>query len=56
MVCTIPVRFQGDWLPTLKEIETLDETSTRDVKLKKGEEYAETREDDEDNIYKFNSD
>lgn len=48
--------FQGDQLPTLKEIETLEETSTRNVKLKTGDEYEETREDDEDNVYKLDSD
>ena len=52
----IPVWCQGDPLPTLKEIETLEETSTRDVKLKKGDEYAETHEDYENNIYQFDSD
>ena len=51
----IPVWCQGDPLPTLKEIETLEETSTHDVKLRKGDEYAETHKD-EDNIYKFDSD
>ena len=30
------------------EIETLEETSKRDVKLEKGEKYVETCEDDED--------
>ena len=48
--------FQVDPLPTLKEIETLEETSTRDVKLKKGDEYWETREDDEDDMYEFDGD
>ena len=36
----IPVWFQSEPLPTLKAIETLEETSTRDVKLKKGDEYV----------------
>ena len=48
--------FQGDQFPTLKEIETLEETSTRNGKLKTGDEYAETREDDKDNVYKLDSD
>ena len=48
--------LQGESLPTLKEIETLEETSTHDVKLKKGEEYVETCEDDEDDVYEFDSD
>ena len=48
--------FQGEPLPTLKGIETLEETSTHDVKLKKGDEYVETCEDDEDGIYEFDSD
>ena len=47
---------QGAPLPTLKEIETLEETSTHDVKLKKGEEYVETCEDDKDDVYEFDSD
>ena len=47
---------QGEPLPTLKEIETLEETSTHDVKLKKGDEYVEICEDDEDDIYEFDSD
>ena len=42
--------FQGDPLPNLREIETSEEASTCDVTLKKGDEYAETCEDDEDNI------
>ena len=42
--------FQGEPLPTLKEIETLEETSTHDAKLKKGDEYVETCEDDSDEI------
>ena len=33
------------------EIETLEETSKRDVKLEKGEKYVETCEDEEDDIY-----
>ena len=49
----IPVWFQGEPLPTLKETETLEETSTHDVK---GDEYVETCEDDEDDIYEFDSD
>ena len=48
--------FQGEPFPTLKESETSEEASTGDVKLKKGEEYMETCEDDEDGIYKFESD
>ena len=52
----IPVWFQGEPLQTLKEIETLEETSTHDIKLKKGDEYVETCEDDEDDIYEFDSD
>ena len=52
----IPVWFQGEPLSTLKETETLQETSTHDVKLKKGDEYVETCEDDEDDIYEFDSD
>ena len=52
----IPVWFQGDPLPTLEEIETLEKISTHDVKLKKGDEYVETRENDEDDIYEFVSD
>ena len=48
--------FQGEPLPTLKGTETLEETSTHDVKLKKGDEYVETCEDDEDDIYEFDSD
>ena len=48
--------FQGDQFPTLKEIETLEETSTRNGKLKTGDEYAETREDNKDNVYKLDSD
>ena len=48
--------FQGEPFPTLKESETSEEASTGDVKLKKGEEYMETCEDDEDDIYKFESD
>ena len=47
--------FQGKPLPTLKEIETLEERSTHDVNLKKGDEYVETCEDDEDDIYEFDS-
>ena len=43
-------------LPTLKEIKTLEEKSTRDVKFKKGDECVETCEDDEDDIYEFDSD
>ena len=38
----LSARFQGEPLPTLKAIETLEETSTRDVKLKRGDEYVET--------------
>ena len=48
--------FQGEPLPALKETETLEETSTHDVKSKKGGEYVETCEDDEDDIYEFDSD
>ena len=48
--------FQGEPLPALKETETLEETSTHDVKSKKGAEYVETCEDDEDDIYEFDSD
>ena len=48
--------FQGEPLPILKEIKTLKETITHDVKLKKGDEYVETCEVDEDDIYAFDSD
>ena len=34
----------------------MEETSTHNIKLKKGDEYVETYEDDEDNIYEFDSD
>ena len=37
-----PGWFQDEPLPTLKEIETLNEASARDTKLKKGDEYMET--------------
>ena len=52
----IHVWFQGKPLPTLKEIEALEETSTHDVNLKKGDEYVETCEDDQDDIYEFDCD
>ena len=42
--------FHCDQLPTLKEIENLEKTSTRDVTSKKGDGYGEAREDDEDNL------
>ena len=47
--------FQGDPLPTLKEIENSEETSTSVVKLKKSDENGENHENDEDGMYKFNS-
>ena len=42
--------FQGDQLQNLREIEISEEASTSDATLKKGDEYAETCEDDEDII------
>ena len=42
-------------LPTLKEIENSEETSTGDVKLKKSDENGENHENDEDGIHKFNN-
>ena len=51
----IQVWFQGEPFLTLIEIETLEETRTRNVKLKKGDEYVETCEDGEDDIYGFDS-
>ena len=39
-----------------KTTSNFEETSTHDVKLKKGDEYVETCEDDKDDIYEFDSD
>ena len=46
---------EAKFIPTLKKIETLEKTNTRYISLKKGDEYAETREDDDGNIYEFHS-
>ena len=48
--------FQGEPHPILNEIKTLQKIITHDVKLKKGSGYVETCEDDEDDIYEFDSD
>ena len=44
----IPIWFQGEPLSALKKIETLWETSTYDVKLKRGDEFGSDYSENDD--------